>query len=52
MEIGVAFQGDGTATFRHLCAGCERIERRMNQPGLFKTATPGESRKEENSKER
>ena len=33
--MGVAFQGDGTATFRHLCVGCERIERWQNQRRLF-----------------
>ena len=37
--MGVAFQGDGTATFRHLCASCERIERGVNQPRLFKAVT-------------
>ena len=33
--LASAFQGDGTATFRYLCAGCERIERSRNQKALF-----------------
>ena len=33
--MGCAFQRDGKAIFRHLCASCERRERGLNQPGLF-----------------
>ena len=33
--LSCAFQGDGRAIFRHLCAGCERVERVENQPPLF-----------------
>lgn len=33
--MGSAFQGDGSATFRNLCASCERIEKPRNQPALF-----------------
>lgn len=35
--LASAFQGDGSATFRFLCASCERIEAPRNQPGLFRT---------------
>ena len=37
--MAVAFQGDGTATFRFLCASCERREKPMNEPRLFEAAT-------------
>jgi late competence protein required for DNA uptake (superfamily II DNA/RNA helicase) len=33
--LASAFQGDGTATFRYLCARCERMERSRNQTALF-----------------
>jgi hypothetical protein len=33
--LASAFQGDGTATFRFLCASCERIERGRNQLSLY-----------------
>ena len=33
--MAVAFQGDGTATFRMLCEPCERIESYHNQQRLF-----------------
>jgi hypothetical protein len=33
--MGVAFQGDGTGKFRNLCARCERVEKHINQPGLY-----------------
>jgi hypothetical protein len=33
--LGSAFQRDGTATFRLLCAPCERAEKPINQPALF-----------------
>jgi hypothetical protein len=33
--MGVAFQGDGTGTFRMLCACCERREKHINQPQLY-----------------
>jgi len=33
--MGVAFQGDGTGTFRMLCAACERRESHINQPSLY-----------------
>ena len=35
--LAAAFQGDGSATFRFLCASCERIEAPRNQPTLFRT---------------
>ena len=35
LDMAVAFQGDGTATFRFLCAKCERAERHINQPSLY-----------------
>ena len=31
LDMAVAFQGDGTATFRFLCAKCERAERHICQ---------------------
>ena len=37
--MAVAFQGDGTATFRFLCASCERREKPTNEPRLFEAAT-------------
>ena len=33
--MAVAFQGDGTGEFRHLCASCERMEKHRNEPHLF-----------------
>lgn len=33
--MAVAFQGDGTGEFRHLCASCERMEKHKNEPHLF-----------------
>jgi hypothetical protein len=39
--LASAFQGDGNATFRHLCAQCERVEKPQNQPGLFGAVTHG-----------
>ena len=38
--MGSAFQGDGSATFRNLCARCERIEKPRNQPSLFLGVAP------------
>ena len=37
--MAVAFERDGTAMFRFLCASCERRERPLNQPALFESAT-------------
>ena len=37
--LASAFQGDGTATFRFLCASCERIERGRNQLSLYAQMT-------------
>lgn len=42
--LGSAFQGDGSATFRNLCASCERRELPVNQPALFEGMRPGSSR--------
>jgi hypothetical protein len=39
-DVAVAFQRDGTATFRFLCVKCERMERSLNQPRLFGKDTP------------
>ncbi len=34
LKYAPAFNRDGTATFRHLCARCNRIEWPLNQPSL------------------
>ena len=43
LKYAPAFNRDGTATFRHLCARCARYEWSLNQPslpGLRQTSAP------------